>query len=190
VTNPVEQRHLELSEVVGYVARTLPAGDRDRVERHLADCSQCANEIGDMVLIRGPAEPRRRGFQFVALTAAAAALLLVVWSRQPERPAVTRELPLTSTLAPRPLPPMLAGGRTTLHWIGVPGAGRYRVLLFDSLGSSLLESTSPETLLAVPDSVPLVPGRLYLWKVEAEATPDHWTSSELTELRGSRARAP
>jgi len=42
----------------------------------------------------------------------------------------------------------------------------------------------------VPDSVALASGRLYLWKVEAEVTPDHWTSSELTELRGLRARAP
>jgi len=40
-----------------------------------------------------------------------------------------------------------------------------------------------DTVVAFPDSVPLVPGAAYLWKVDARTGFDRWEASVLAEFR-------
>ena len=44
---------------------------------------------------------------------------------------------------------------------------RYRVTVFDSAGTVRFEAQLPDTAVALPDSVELVPRETYHWKVEA-----------------------
>ncbi len=55
--------------------------------------------------------------------------------------------------------------------------------LFDKVGKLLFEMESADTMTALPDSIGLAPGRLYLWKVEARTGWERWVSSELIEFR-------
>jgi len=45
-----------------------------------------------------------------------------------------------------------------------------------------------DTVVAFPDSVPLVPGAPYLWKVDARTGFDRWEPSELAEFRIAESR--
>jgi hypothetical protein len=72
---------------------------------------------------------------------------------------------------------------TDLRWSPVAGADRYRVTVFDATGGVVYASESSDTVLAFPDSVALVPGAAYLWKVDARTGFDRWAASELAEFR-------
>jgi len=70
----------------------------------------------------------------------------------------------------------------TLRWLGVPGADRYRVTVFDAPGQVRYETQLAGTVALLPDTVVLVAGRPYLWKVEARTGWDRWSASELVEF--------
>jgi hypothetical protein len=81
-------------------------------------------------------------------------------------------------------------GVDSLRWGTVPDADRYRVTLFSGAGEVLYEVQLTDTVALFPDSILLLPGRPYLWKVEARTGFDRWTASELMEftLRGTAPR--
>jgi hypothetical protein len=64
----------------------------------------------------------------------------------------------------------------------VDGADRYRLTLFDSDGEVLWKSTTPDTVLDLPESVVLIPGSRYLWRLEARVGWDMWEASELIDF--------
>jgi hypothetical protein len=178
--------HLRLDQVVQYARGGLEPAERERVEQHLAACDSCADEIGDVVRL-SRREPSRTAWRWYGPLAAAAAVLLVVWTGrlQLSRDASAwRDQPITAADAPRPLGPAVTGsGGMELRWSPTAGADRYRVVLYDSAGTTIYEGETAETALTLPDSVPLVAGALYLWKVGAETSWDRWTSSDLVRLR-------
>jgi hypothetical protein len=51
--------------------------------------------------------------------------------------------------------------------------------LYAPEGRVIYEAELPDTAAPLPDSVSLVPGRQYLWKVDARTGWDRWTSSPL-----------
>jgi hypothetical protein len=69
-----------------------------------------------------------------------------------------------------------------LRWAPVDGADRYRVTLFDADGEVLYETELTDTVAPVPDTVAVLPGQTYLWKVEARTDFDRWVGSELVEF--------
>jgi hypothetical protein len=85
---------------------------------------------------------------------------------------------------PAPIAPIGPVGEVgQLVWSRVAGADRYRLTLYDEVGSVLWRETTTDSLLTLPDSVLIETGRAYLWKVEARVGWDVWESSELTEFR-------
>ena len=58
----------------------------------------------------------------------------------------------------------------------------YRVVLFDAGGRVLYEAQVADTSAPLPDSVTLVPGRPYLWKVEARTGVARWSASDLVRF--------
>jgi hypothetical protein len=70
-----------------------------------------------------------------------------------------------------------------LRWSPVAGADRYRVTVFDATGRVMYASEVSDTVVLFPDSVLLVPGAAYLWKVDARTGFDRWAGSELVEFR-------
>lgn len=69
------------------------------------------------------------------------------------------------------------------RWSLVAGADRYRVTVFDAGGRVMYATEVADTSVPFPDSVALVPGASYLWKVDARTGFDRWTGSELAEFR-------
>lgn len=163
---------------------------------HLVTCSHCrtaiaavARSLGDPAVAREVAAVKRAGYKRwyrVALPAAAAALLLMLaWppGATDDRPPVHRAPASMGAAAPVPMSPVgeVAGARI-LRWASVAEADRYRVTLFDLGGAVLYETLLADTVASLPDSVLIVPGRAYVWKVEARTGWDRWATSEIVEF--------
>jgi hypothetical protein len=180
----------------------LAAGSTDPTLRasalpHLAECPRCrsavasvARALSDRSVSREvrKAEPLLRGSRYhVALPiAAAAVLMLLVWSPRSldEVQPGHRSPTISAAASPAPLSPVgTVADVPILRWSSVAGSDRYRVTLFESGGGVLFEQQLSDTAVALPDSVVLMPGRPYLWKVDARIGWDRWTTSEVVEFR-------
>jgi hypothetical protein len=171
---------------------------RELAVEHLARCAHCRANLSS--LVRALADPpvahevgrvdsrRRDPFLHVAVPLAAAAiLLLVVWPRQLDDRRVTEAGHRAPTITAAPEPSGLwpigpVAGASSLRWEAVPAADLYRVSLFDAKGRVLYESQLTDTVAPLPDSITLVAGLTYLWKVEARTGWDRWSGSPLVEF--------
>src|SRR5690242_11771434 len=178
--------HLENGQVAAYLDRALSPSDRSRIEEHLAGCDACRAEVIEVArLLR--TQPRRRGWYVpIGVAAAAAAVLLLVWPRPAEEPALPpnyREPVVTTTAAPSVIAPrgaIVAASRFV--WTAVPHADRYRLTVFDETGSVLWESQTSDTTAALPASIRLQRGASYFWKIEAQTGWNRWAGSDLIEF--------
>jgi len=68
-------------------------------------------------------------------------------------------------------------------WAAVPAADLYRVTLYDGASDVVWQVDARDTHVALPDTVRLEPGALYLWQLEARVGWDRWVSSELVRFR-------
>lgn len=179
-------------------AGTLGVAERAVVLPHVAACARCrgavasvARALADRTVAReartAGTAPWVRVLRVAVPVAAAAAVLLLVWPRFGDD-GVPHRAPVTAK--PVPMSPVGAvAGVERLWWGVVAGADRYRVTLFDANGTVLYDRELGDTTAAFPDSLVLVPGRPYLWKVEAQVGFDRWTASDLVEFSVTR-RAP
>ncbi len=180
-------KHLESGEIAAYLDNALAPADRARLEAHAAACDECRAELVETSgLLR--TLPRRRRWYVPAGTvaAAAAAVFLVVWTgsvKVPPGPPGFREPALTTSVAPVGIAPHgVTGTAARLVWTGVPHADRYRLILFDATGSVVWETQTTQTSVLLPDSIRLLPGASYLWKVEAQTGWNRWVASDLVEF--------
>jgi len=128
---------------------------------------------------------RRRIYRIALPVVAAAALLLVlVWPRPVDHDGLPhRAPPITASAVPVPLSPIgTVADAGVLRWTAVAGADRYRVTLSDAGGRVLHEMQVADTVVALPDSLVLVPGRSYVWLVEARIGFERWSVSRLVEF--------
>lgn len=174
--------HLEAGLVAGYVDGHLGTTDAATVEAHLAECADCRQEVIDVRRLVG--RPGRRvPWSVVLPIAAVACLLLLIWPKQNGFPlhrggnAPAQNAPI----ALRPVGSVVAVD--TLSWSQVAGIDRYRVTLFDSLGTVLWQEQTRDSVVALPVAIHLQPLTTYYWKVEARVGWDHWTSSQLAQFR-------
>lgn len=170
------------------------------LEAHLLGCGACRDEVRVALIVRAelaeqPGRAPGRGAHagrrrlrpgFLIGLAAAAALVLVVQrgARLEPAPGGTHRAP-TQGGAPTPFPRQPSGQVSTarqLQWSGLAGADRYRVRVFNADGDVLWEAQGPDTVLSLPDSVRLTPGRRYYWSVAGRIGVDHWVDSRLTEF--------
>ena len=188
-----------------FVDGTSPGGERETALAHLAKCGQCRRQLASLVELladpgvaaevrqieqaRDRSAPRRRLLAGAGLLAAAALVLVLVWPGGRDHAIDGHRGPtITASAAPTPISPIGdVAAATTLGWTAVPGAERYRVTLFDAAGKLLFETELNDTLVAIPDSISIDPGRLYLWKVEARTGWERWVSSELIRFRAEPA---
>jgi len=66
------------------------------------------------------------------------------------------------------------------NWRPVTRAQRYTIVLVDTTGAELFASETRDTATALPDSVHLIPGRTYLWWVQARLA-DESTVTAVTQ---------
>ena len=171
---------------------------RDTALAHVAGCDRCrrvvasvARAIADPEVAREvravelAGRPRVRRFTAVGLgVAAAAALVLLAWPSRIEDPLSShRARPITAAAAPeavRPVGTVAEAG--SLSWKPVSGADRYRVTVFDAVGSVRYETELADTVLSLPDSVLAAPGETCWWRVDARLGFDRWVGSTLIEF--------
>jgi hypothetical protein len=164
--------------------------------QHLTACQTCRRRVASVA--RALADPavrrevetvdargnRRRAERrpfLVAGLAAAAVLLFAVLPRPGHDGTGGHRAPtITALSAPSPASPVgTVADAGRLRWAPVAGADRYRVTLFDAEGRVLYETQLADTAVAIPDSIALARGRIYLWKVEARTGWDRWAASDL-----------
>ena len=180
--------------IADFVDGRLDGERRHEALSHLGGCSRCRTAVrATAQLAADPsvvneipyARERRRTWPLVGVAAAAAAIIIVAGinvKRDTSRP-VLRESAVTSAVAPVTLTPRgLVGTVTRLVWSHVPGAERYRVRLHQQDGMLLWTADTPDTSLALPDSVRLSPGPRYRWRVEAQTEWRRWVASDLTSF--------
>jgi hypothetical protein len=189
------------AETIGALADgTLEPEPRARALQHVATCVFCRRAVASVAealahgpvtheieIVEGRAGRRGKVLRITVPLAAAATLLLLLRSPVDNGSPVHRGG--GGGTGPIPLGPIGAVANAhTLAWTGMVGADQYRVALFGAQGDVLYETQVSDTTVAVPDSIQLVAGRLYLWKVEARTGWDRWTASEL--VRFTIARGP
>jgi anti-sigma factor RsiW len=174
---------------------------RSSVLPHVASCPRCralvasvARALEDPEVARELTETRGRGRRRYRLTvplAAAAVLLLLLWSPADDRSSHRGAPQPPPATVPVPRSPVGAvAGVNDFRWSLVAGADRYRVTVFDAGGRVMYATEVADTIVPFPDSVALVPGASYLWKVDARTGFDRWTGSELAEFRVARRGRP
>jgi len=188
-----------------YVAGTLSEAEVEALESHYLTCTRCQNELRLAAAIRGvlpavrqapvaagvrPTAVTTRWFgrraQVAAIAAAVAAVLAGVLLVQPSRIERLRHREAVPETEALPTVEMPVGAVRTVEefrWAAVPAADLYRVTLYDAAGDVVWQGDTRDTHVALPDTVQLDPGALYLWQVEARVGWDRWVSSELVRFR-------
>jgi hypothetical protein len=164
--------HLSTSQVAAFVDRTLAAKERQHVEAHLADCTQCREEVAEVAaLVRQPG--RRVSWYILWPVAAAAAILLLVVlpSRvgDPQGPTLrdTGEgVPAITVMGPASGDTVVAEG-LGLVWRSFATDARYHVHLSTADGTEVWRLSTTDTSATPPPDVRFVTGGTYLWYVDA-----------------------
>jgi hypothetical protein len=178
------QPHLDPADVTGYVGHGLSIEDRRRVERHLADCELCTEEVVAVARLG-----RRRGTpRWLPYAAAAAVIagvvLLVPRAGQDVGGDRLRDggVPADSIAVVAPADGRYVGASRALVWRGVPGA-TYQVTITTSDGDSLWAAHTSDTAVTLPPTVTADSGLMRHWYVDA-LLPDGSTRS--TGMRSFR----
>jgi anti-sigma factor RsiW len=171
--------HLSVEELASMIDGSLPEHDRDRAERHLAECDSCREELAASarVVATGVTAPVRR-FPWRYLLPLAAGILLAVWIRRPiERPHMAdvaqRGSPTIGarilTVSPA-VDAAVDASSLRFAWRPVEGSVGYHVVVKDASGTTVWRGDAVDTVLALPDSVRLQPNVPYVWRVDGERT--------------------
>jgi len=151
---------------------------RDSAVPHLAACPRCRRAVAAVSRLLADPElqgvaptppshrPQWKRWATVALPLAAAAVLLLLIGPEGRTPEAG---------------PRVADARL-LRWAAVPEATQYRVTVFDAESRVVYTGEAVDTILALPDSVVLDPGAVYVWIVEARTGWNRWAASAPTEF--------
>jgi len=175
--------HMDEFELSAYVDHRLGAAERERVERHLVDCTECRQEVLEVGgLLRRAARPGR-WILFGTLLASAAALLVFLRPVEKQPLRATPILPQLTAYGPTGEAP-LAGVRFV--WAGIPGVASYRLMLSSHDGTPIWSVSLADTMVTLPDSVRLQPERAYFWVADALLDDGSTRSTGLREFRSVR----
>ena len=182
--------HLTEDQLVAFLGHELEAEEQRTVELHLARCMECRDEL---VAVTEILQPDRKSLRIpwrilAPVAAAAAAVILVVagpWTLVgPDDSSQHRDAPAQVSAVPTPVSPLgVVSEVEHLIWLGVDGADRYRLTLYDSEGEVVWKATTADTLVQLPDSVVLNAGSRYLWQLEARVGWDLWEASDLIDFQ-------
>jgi len=184
--------HLDPVALARFIDGSANRDQQALLEAHLAECRDCRAELIESrrILATSPRHPR---WTRLVPIAAAAAVLLVIWTgilHRPRTESVTRDATLTATV-PTPVAPLGKVSRfDTLRWRAIPEVLRYRVTLFTSEGQASWQTTTSDTFATLPDTLSLAAATPYYWQVKAETGFGRWVESELVVFTIQRGDAP
>lgn len=171
--------HINAEDLTAYLDGELSGDAKARIQAHLAECDECRSEV---VELSGALRPQRRSRRWTiavptAAAAAVAALLLLgpfemggdSRSADRLRPGSTVELEAVPEISvSRPGPGSTVGPeQIEFSWADMGGEATYRLTLTDEGGDPLWTVETTRSVVVLPEDVKLVPGRRYLWFVDA-----------------------
>ena len=171
--------HLPDETVAAYLDLTLADTERAEVDRHLADCATCREEMNETLRLVKATHGRSRRWSHWVWIGAAAAIVTTILVLPIGEPG---ELPTTDILREGggagvelarivPLPPntSLVGGQpvVTLGWESRPGDLTYRVTLSDGVGATLWTGETTEASVTLDPMPEIQTGALLFWYVDA-----------------------
>lgn len=170
--------HLEPGLIASYLENVCDAEERSRVEDHLAECTDCCEELIALEETVRTLPTRRKGRYVIPLVAlgAAATLAGLIVFRPSDSPV---ELPAGAPIVQRSQPEernsiailgpesgaVVEASDVILRWAPVEADARYLVTVTTSNGDSVWALMTPDSAAAIP--VALEPGGEYLWYVDA-----------------------
>lgn len=170
--------HLDAGLAASYLEDVCDAEERSRVEGHLAECTECCEELIALEETIRTLPTRRKDRYVIPLVAlgAAAALAGLIVLRPSDNPV---GLPAESSIVQRSQPgerssiailgpesgAVVEAGEVILRWAPVEPDARYLVTVTTSDGDSVWALMTPDSAAAIP--VALDPGGEYLWYVDA-----------------------
>ena len=171
--------HLSMEDAASYIDGTLPEELRADVERHLAECDSCREEVtASSRLVAALPElatrPRRRTSWQLVLPLAAGILLAIVLRRPTSRtdvPVLERGAPNDASHIALVAP---AAGTTSATassrfvWRPVSGSIGYRVVIKDASGAPVWSGDAADTSLVLPAEVRLRAGESFVWRVDGQ----------------------
>lgn len=185
-----------------YLTGAVSEPEVEAFESHYLTCSRCQTELRMAAAIRdalpdleqaaADASPvaampwwhgRRARIGGVAAAIAAVLAGIVLLPPELRERAQHRDAVPAATMPPAVETPRGEVGTVDeFSWTAVSGADLYRVTLYDMAGNVISTIGTRETHAALPDSVRLEPGELYLWQVSARVGWDRWLNSELVRF--------
>lgn len=169
-----EPGHASSEDLAAYLSRSLSTDERAEVERHLAICESCRDELAAAqdLLAR-----RRRPMQMgTALVVAAAAVAVLLVIRLPQSQQSLANVPVsrgTATAAAsisviEPKDDAITGDSgVVFRWSPATGTISYRITLMSEGGDSIWSDETTATTIALPSTVHLAPGTSYVWYVDS-----------------------
>ena len=174
----MQHQHLTTVEVAAYLEKSLTAPEQERVERHLARCAECRDEVVQVQNIESVSRRPGKGMYFgigaVAAAAVVALVLVTPFGRQllftdtesPTRSSATEGAVAIAAIAP--VEGDLVGREgLTLVWRSVGAETAYQITLTNPQGDVVWTARTPDTTAAVPSTVELISDASYYWYVDA-----------------------
>ena len=183
-----QQDHLTAGDIAGFLDADLTPADRLRVEAHLDTCTECRGELAAVSGLAhaapqvAPVPDHRRPVRKwlpltigIALAASLAAFLLLRPAqlgpfRSPEQvraPNLGEGRASLEIVAPGP-DSVVASAALRFVWKG-SAASFYRISVLTESGEPVWTADTQDTVMVLPATVVLVPGRHYFWQVEGIA---------------------
>lgn len=161
---------MRADQVAAFVDHRLQGTERAAVESHLAECADCRAEVVEVERLVGGVRRHRARSLVIGGLAVAAGLMLVV-STVRHRGAGSDDGNLRGIGAAAIVPVGPSGGVSraglTLTWHGTGSGARYKVTLSNAAGTTLWSTDTPNTTVAIPDTIDLPAGAEYHWIVDA-----------------------
>jgi len=169
--------HLTDHQMAGYLDRSLSAGEIEQVEGHLADCSECREEIRAATGLIRSRKKREMWYWGSSVVAAAAAVILFIagpFSRSDtEEPtlrgpggAFDAGIPAISAIAPQSGASVDRDGLTFV-WRSLGADVNYRFTLTNLLGEEIWQTDVSDTSVVLSSEITLASGEVYVWLVDA-----------------------
>jgi len=164
--------HPSVEAIAAYLSGKMSAEAVVALEAHLSNCRECRTEVTSARrLIKERSSPHRHWL----IPGIAAAVLLIGVLMKPtgsshvERASRKQSADGRETIA-LVSPAGEVGARgLVFSWRSAGAEARYALSLSDSAGNAVWESQTSDTSLALPQSIRLLPGSMYLWYVDASA---------------------
>lgn len=188
--------HLSVDDIASMIDGSLTADERASVERHLAHCDDCREELAASARAVASAAPvRQRRLSWRLLVPLAAGIVLAVFLRAPstsERAVAPRERAAAPSRDARivtvfpPAGTALRSSPVRFVWRPIDSSIGYHVVVKEASGVPVWSGDVSDTALALPDSVPLRAGEPYVWRVDGSRADGSSASSAETMFRIER----